>query len=75
LVAILIARRSVSSRNRPKPGTLSPGALLGGQAMRSAADAAGAHPYRAAGLAFLAGLAVGVSRDLQDLLKAALRTR
>ena len=75
LVAVLIARRSLSPRTRLTARTASPATVLGAQAMQRAVDAADAHPYRATALAFLAGLGVGVSRDLRSMLIAALRTR
>lgn len=75
LVAILIARRSMAPRARLTARTASPATVLGAQAMQKAVEAADAHPYRATGLAFLAGLGVGVSRDLRGILRAALRAR
>jgi hypothetical protein len=50
-------------------------AEFGARAAREAVAATDAHPVGAASLAFLAGLSVGASADLHEMLKAALRTR
>ncbi|HVB15033.1 MAG TPA: hypothetical protein VNF04_00710 [Stellaceae bacterium] len=48
-------------------------AAFGGRVAREAEAATEAHPYGAALFAFLAGLALGGSPELQDIIKTALK--
>jgi xanthosine utilization system XapX-like protein len=48
-------------------------AALGELAAREMSAGAQAHPYHAVALALLAGLAVGISPELRDILKGALK--
>jgi hypothetical protein len=70
MVAVWIA----FGRAKTESGRTSIGAQFGSRAAREAASAVAAHPYGASSVAFLAGLALGGSPDLRDLLKMALRT-
>ena len=75
-LAITAAALIVAGRNRTAPaggGLLAAG--LAARAVCEAAQATEAHPYGAASLALLAGLALGSSPDMQEIIKAALRAR
>lgn len=75
LVARLTARRGAAGRG---VGAADPGragevndiaAALGGLLAREVASRAQARPYRAVAVALLAGLAVGISPELRDILR------
>lgn len=80
---ILVAR--MASRRRPAApgiGAADPSrasdfnditATLGGLAARELTARTQAHPYRAFGIALLAGLAVGISPELRNILKDVLK--
>lgn len=72
-LAILIAKWNVAPQRKAKPDKASPAADLGGRVVRTAVEATEAHPYSAVAVALLAGIMVGISRNLQGLLKAVLR--
>ncbi len=76
------ARRLGRAAGRPSAGERQLGSIigelggeLGGRTAREAVAATEAHPYGATGFAFLVGLALGVSPDLQKLVTAALSAR
>jgi hypothetical protein len=76
---ILIAR--LTSRRAPSRSTDASGtgdinqvaAALGDLAARERTSQTQAHPYRAFGVALLAGLAVGISPELRNILKGVLK--
>ena len=79
LVARMISRRSPAG---PGTGAADPSragdlndiaASLGGLAARELTSRTQAHPYRAFAVALGAGLAVGISPELRDILKGALK--
>jgi hypothetical protein len=70
---VLIAVWIAFGRAKTKSGRDSIGTQLGTRVASEAASAAEAHPYAASSVAFLAGLALGGSPDLRDLVKTALR--
>jgi hypothetical protein len=78
-VARMTSRRSpaapgIGSTDPSRAGDLNDiAATLGGLAARELTTRAQAHPYRAFGVALLAGLAVGISPELRNILKDVLK--
>jgi hypothetical protein len=72
---LIFAAARVSAGRRRTGGRHPSIADLGDRALHEAAAAAELHPYGAAALALLAGLAIGASADLQEMLKAATGAR
>jgi hypothetical protein len=83
LAARVTPLRGGTSRTSGKTGIADPGptgdvgdlaATLGGLAAQQLSGHAQAHPYRTFAVALLAGLAVGASPELRNMLKTALKT-
>ncbi len=77
---VVVAAWIVVRPRRPRPSGAAPAggrdtlaAGLGNIAAREAVAAAEAHPYYAFSAAFLAGLALGGSPEVQDLVKTVLK--
>jgi xanthosine utilization system XapX-like protein len=79
LVARMISRRSpaalgTGAADPSRAGDVNDiAAALGGLAARELTSRTQAHPYRAFAVALGAGLAVGISPELRDILKGALK--
>ncbi len=81
LVARMISRRSpagvgIGAADPSRAGDVNDiAAALGGLAARELTARTQAHPYRAFGVALLAGLAVGISPELRNILTDVLKNR